>query len=94
MSTKRINPNVHVRTHSFNAAGFIDHPLAKFGRIPKGNEPGHGDPRGGSIILPFVGNPAAAADHAGKGPATHIGGSAWDIGHPHTVTGRAHGADF
>lgn len=95
MSTKRIVPNLHVKTNAYNAAGFIDHPLAKFGRIPRGpHEPNHGDPRGGPIILPFIGNPAAAADKAGKGPATHVGGSAWDIGHPHTVTGREHGADF
>lgn len=83
MSTKRIQPNVHVRTHIYNEAGFIDHPLSKFGRVPAGG-----------VILPYVGNPAAGASAAGSGPATHIGGSAWDIGHPHTVTGRDNGANY
>ncbi len=95
-STKRIMPNVHVRTNAYNAAGFIDHPLRKFGKVPHGPDidPSHGNPKNGSIILPFVGNPAAAADKAGRGPATHVGGIAWAQGHPHTVTGRDHGADF
>ncbi len=91
-SSKRINPNIHVRTNIYNEAGFIDHPLRKFGRVPHG--PHNPDPRHNNVILPFVGNPAAAADKAGQGPATHVGGIAWAQGHPHTVTGRDHGADF
>lgn len=85
VSSKRIAPSWHVPTASYNAAGYIEHPLAFFGRVGGAHtEPVFPPDSAGHIASANPPNAGVTGLGIG-GPAMNAGGG----GHFFSINNRA-----